>query len=94
MTTANKRPDWIAPDGEAELFAWLEDQYPLGVRRLADGSIACLQPLLTTTSVVLGVDRWGWARRFCFASPLRARAVFDALESEDDEPAGYVARRP
>jgi hypothetical protein len=63
------------------------------VRVLPDGSIACLSSLLTTTGVILGVSRWGWGRRFCYVSPARAREVFEALQSEDDEPTGWIARR-
>lgn len=76
-----------------ELVEWLREQYPEGVRALPDGSIAALHPLLFTTSVVLGVDRWGYSRRFCFEQESKAREVFEALESEDDEPEGYIARR-
>jgi hypothetical protein len=77
----------------AELLEWLRDQYEMGVRVLPDGSVAALLPLLTTTSVILGLERWGYARRFCFAEESRAREVFEALQSEDDEPSGFVARR-
>lgn len=79
------------PDNEADLEQWLRQNYP-AVRKLSDGSYAALCPLLFTTSVLLGCDRWGWGKRFCFESAARARVVFEALETEDDEPTGYIAR--
>lgn len=93
MPTSEGRPADAPSTDEGRLLFWLSEQYPEGVRKLADGSIAAIYPLLTTTSVLLGLDRWGWSRRFCFESPIRAREVFNALESEDDEPVGYIARR-
>ena len=80
------------PRDPDDLGRWLAAQYP-AVRKLSDGSYAALMPLLFTTSVILGCTRWGYSRRFCFESPIRAREVFNALESEDDEPVGYIARR-
>ncbi len=80
------------PRDPDELGQWLRDQYP-AVRKLPDDSYACLCPLMFTTSVILGCDRWGWGKRFCFESGARALEVFEALESEDDEPTGWIARR-
>jgi hypothetical protein len=80
------------PKDSDELERWLRSQYH-EVRKLPDGSYAALMPLLFTTSLILGCDRWGYSKRFCFESPIRAREVFNALETEDDEPVGYIARR-
>lgn len=81
------------PRDIAGLLAWLEQQYDR-VRQLPDGSIAAMSGLMFTTGVYLGVNRWGFERRYCFASADRARAVFDGLQSEEDEPAGWITRRP
>jgi hypothetical protein len=81
----------MSPDDE--LLQWLQSQYPLGARRLPDGTIACMVKLITTTAVVLGCNRYGWSSRFCFTSHHKARQVFNELQGEDDEPAGYIARR-
>lgn len=78
---------------ENDLFAWLGSEYPMGIRRLPDGSIAAMYKLLYTTGLVLGVDRYGYSRRFCFACPVLALEAFEALVSEDDVPQGWIARR-
>lgn len=66
----------------------------LATRVLPDGSIACLVELVTTRGVTLGVTREGWAKRFCFKDRIKATEQFWALESEDDELEGFIARRP
>lgn len=70
----------------------LEGQY-LRVRILPDGSVACIGDLLFTRAIYLGCTQWGFARRFCFADRHLADVRFDALQSEDDEPQGFTARR-
>jgi hypothetical protein len=63
-------------------------------RVLPDGSIAMIGDLLTTTAVYLGGTACGWERRYCFADSDLARLRFLELQSEDDEPQGWIARRP
>ena len=45
------------------------------VRMLPDGSIAGVQRLMTTWSLLLGIDEWSWHYRFCYASAWRTRKV-------------------
>lgn len=66
----------------------------MDVRVLPDGSIAYLYRLITTVAIHLGVDRNGWTRRFCYADERRAWQEYQALQTEDDEPTGWIARRP
>lgn len=60
---------------------------------LADGSVAAIGDLLFTRAIFLGCNAWGFARRFCFEDRALADQRFKELTSEDDEPAGYTARR-
>ena len=80
-----------APD--ADLVQSLQNDYD-AVRVLVDGSIVGLGKLMFTTAVYMGLNRWGYERRYCFQEPERARAEFEKLASEDDEPAGWIAKRP
>lgn len=64
------------------------------VRRLPDGSIAALGDLMFTRAIFLGCNHLGWERRFCFEDRQRADTEYAKLVSEDDEPTGWVARRP
>lgn len=78
---------------ELALEGFLRTEY-LVLRRLPDGSYAGLQRLLYTTGLFMGVDRNGWSKRFCFKDVGEALAQLALLKSEDDEPEGFVARRP
>jgi hypothetical protein len=66
----------------------------LAVRVLPDATVACLTNLLTTRAILLDVTRTGWGSRFCFADRALAVQRFRELQSADDEPVGYTARRP
>lgn len=79
-------------DPDAALLALLAEQYPL-VKRLDDGSFAAVCPLLYTVSILLGCNRTGYGRRFCFEGWEKALEQFGKLKTEDDEPAGFIARR-
>lgn len=63
------------------------------VRVLPDGSVACLQDLLFTRAILLGVNAKSFTRRFCFEIRSLADRRFSELQSADDEPAGWIARR-
>lgn len=63
------------------------------IRVLPDGSIAGLHDLLYTRAVYTGLNLYGWAKRYCFEDRALALQRFNELQSEDDVPAGYVARR-
>jgi hypothetical protein len=76
-----------------ELCDWLRDQGYLSVKVLADGSVAMLGELLWTRAIFLGANEEGWAARFCFDDRELASKRFEELQSEMDEPKGYVARR-
>lgn len=80
------------PDPEDPLLAELAEQYPL-VKRLDDGSIAAVCPLMFTTSVLLGCTRFGYERRFCFEGWPLALEAFGKLKTEDDELTGFIASR-
>lgn len=80
---------------EAELDALRQAGDFLAVRELPDGSVAGLQRLMYTTSLVLGVDEFSWRYRFCYRDPLGALADFVAIQGERDVPDGpWVACRP
>ena len=78
---------------DVDLYAWLAANYDR-VRQLPDGSFAALSSLMFTTGLYLGVSRWGYERRYCYEDCELAQAAFYALKSEDDDPEGWIARRP
>lgn len=70
-----------------------ENDYLAG-RVLPDGSIACIVQLVTTRAIILGVSRYGWTRRFCYRDYIAMMSEYGKLQTEDDEPQGWIARRP
>ncbi len=63
-------------------------------RQLPDGSWAGLIPLLYTTGLCLGIGEMGYRYRFCFERREDAMVALENLTSMDDEPTGWIARRP
>ncbi len=88
--------DIFNPPGRQDDFTrWLvQDAGYDGAQRLPDGSYAVLSRLLTTLGICLGVDKVGWARRYCYKDTVECLAAWQALESRADEPTGWIARRP
>ena len=65
----------------------------LAARVLPDGSVAALLDLIYTRAICLGCTEHGHAQRFCFEDRRVADQRFADLQSEDDEPNGFLARR-
>jgi hypothetical protein len=79
---------------DSELLAHIES---LGdyreVRLLEDGSIVAIGDLIFTRAIYMDVHPVGWGRRFCFEDKALADSEFQRLQSEDEEPVGWIARR-
>lgn len=90
-----RRPRWHATNhaDAMRLAGWLLDQGYHRARVLDDGSVAAVQHLIYTRAILLGCHWQGWSARFCFADRALALQRYRELRSEDDVPAGYVARR-
>lgn len=77
----------------SELVEFIKTQGFRDVRVLPDGSIAMLLDLMYTRAICLGGDRCGYSDRFCFDDKSLADQRFRELQSEDDTPRGYIAKR-
>lgn len=80
-----------------ELLAYIKDLEAKGyydnVRELPDGTIVGTQRLMFTTAIFVGLNEWGWERRFCFEDPAVAVRELNKMESGEDIPVGWIARR-
>jgi hypothetical protein len=65
----------------------------LSVRVLPDATIAVLSELLFTRAICMDCDAAGYGLRFCFEDRDLATRRFHELQSSDDVPQGFVARR-
>jgi hypothetical protein len=71
----------------------LEEGY-IQPRQLSDGTWIAMQRLIFTTAIVTGLHEWGWINRYCYDDPVRVRAEFAKINSKNDEPTGWIAKRP
>lgn len=73
---------------------FFEEMEYLYVRQLDDRTWVGLTPLLFTTGLCLGLDEFGWKRRYCFKTSATAISELAKLKTIDDVPTGWVAKRP
>ena len=64
------------------------------VRVLEDGTIIGIGRLMFTRAIYVNLNLWGFEKRFCFEDPELAMVEFLKMQSGDDEPEGWIARRP
>jgi hypothetical protein len=65
----------------------------VSVRELPDGTIVGIGRLLFTTAIYMDMNRHGWGRRFCFEDRDLAWEEYHKLQTGDDVPQGWIARR-
>jgi len=63
-------------------------------RQLRDGTWVALLQLMFTTGICVGLDRAGYARRYCFDDIEKCLTEYQKLQSINDEPKGWIAKRP
>lgn len=61
---------------------------------LEDHSVAALSDLLFTTGLFMGLDEFGWEKRFCYDSQSTAYAELRKLNKLTDIPENWIAKRP
>ena len=64
------------------------------VRKLPDGNFVGIVPLMFTTGLCIDLNSCGHNKRFCFKKEADALQALANLQSVDDEPTGWIARRP
>lgn len=78
---------------DTEMLTYLKEQGYEDARLLADGSIVAIGNLMYTRAIYMDCTPTGFGRRFCFADRSLADTEFARLQTEDDEPTGWIARR-
>jgi hypothetical protein len=67
----------------------------VGAKRLPDGTYAGVLPLMFTYAICLGVTHEAaYHKRYCYEDASVCFHEYRKLASFDDEPKGWVARRP
>lgn len=66
-----------------------------GAKRLPDGSYAGILSLMSTAAIAMDVREGGcFQRRYCFKDLNDCLAAYEHLQTRDDVPEGWIARRP
>lgn len=60
---------------------------------LRDGTIIALGDLLFTRAIYIDLNLYGWGKRYCFDDRDLAAEEYAKLQTGDDEPTGWIARR-
>lgn len=88
----------LNPPGQQDDFTdWMRSDAAgfVGAKRLPDGTYAGVLPLIFTYAICLGVTRAAaYRKRFCYEDTSACLHEYRKLSSFDDEPSGWVARRP
>lgn len=66
----------------------------LQIRQLDDGVVVGIGLLLYTTALYVGLSLDSWQKRYCYDDHRLALAEYQRLRSGEDEPSGWIARRP
>lgn len=85
------------PGQQDDFTEWMRgaDARFVGAKRLQDGSYVGVLPLMFTYAICMGVTYEAvFKKRFCYEDMSGCLHEYSRLSSCDDEPAGWVARRP
>lgn len=66
----------------------------IGAKRLPDGSYAAVVKLVSTEAICLGVTYGGIEKRYCYDQLANLLIAFHQLQSQHDEPTGWLSSRP
>lgn len=83
-------------EGHDEFIDWLTREQGFAcARRLPDGTYVGVCNLMFTKGLCIGVTPFQtYARRYCYQSLGDALAEYNLLQTGDDLPSGWIARRP
>lgn len=77
-----------------EIRKFLEDKNGYFNVRFISGGVIGLRQLMYTTALFMGMDEYGYERRYCYESRELAIQACNAIVDIDDKPLeGYVAKR-
>jgi hypothetical protein len=85
------------PGQQDDFTGWMRSNSArfVGAKRLPDGTYAGVLALMYTYAICLGVTReTAYQKRFCYTDTATCLHEYSQLSSINDEPAGWVARRP
>lgn len=85
------------PGQQDEFTDWMRcsDARFVGAKCLPDGSYAGVLPLMFTHAICLGVSyESSYQKRFCYEDFAVCMHEYSMLQSRNDEPEGWVGRRP
>lgn len=84
------------PGAQDEFTDWMRAEASfIGAKRLPDGTYVGVLRLLFTNAICIGVTPvLAYRKRFCYEDTSACLHEYERLQAFDDEPEGWVARRP
>lgn len=64
------------------------------IKAMQDGTVCALQKQLFTTGIIVGINRHGWSRRYCYEREYDAREALIQWDGVGDPPGPWVKEKP
>ena len=64
------------------------------IKAMQDGTICAIQKQLFTTGIVIGLDRTGYQRRYCYELEAVAREALVQWDGVGDPPGPWIKEKP
>ena len=66
-----------------------------GAKLLADGTYVGIKHMITTVAIFIGIEPvTPFKRRYCYKEMIDCIEAYQQLQTGNDEPTGWIARRP
>lgn len=63
-------------------------------RQLSDYTWIGIEPLIITFGLIIGMDEYGWEKRYCFEDFGTCYTEAEKITKYDDVPSRWIAKRP
>lgn len=83
-----------ATNPEPTFIEWLNENGYTHIKAMPDGTMCALQRQLFTTALMVGLDRVGYKRRYCYERMADAREALVQWDGAGDPPGPWVKEKP
>lgn len=81
-------------DAKQTFIEWLNANGYSHIKVMHDDTVCALQKNLYTTGIVVGLDRVGWSRRYCYEHFSEAREALVQWDGKGDPPGPWIKEKP
>jgi hypothetical protein len=73
---------------------WLNENGYTHVKVMPDETVCAIQRQLFTVGLIVGLDRVGWKRRYCYEREYDAREALIHWDGKGDPPGPWIKEKP